>query len=94
LFGTVPYFTSRKSFKALGKNGTSSCHVKTLHLARRSADRMQRNTVPVLNQLRPASIEQCAEIETARMRREDVANQLIRASPGVTEILCWNAQMV
>ena len=36
------------------------------------------DTVPVLDQVRPASIEQRAEIEAERMSREDVANELVR----------------
>src|SRR5207253_7613606 len=42
LAGTIPSFTLRKFFKVPGKQGVSSCHVNTLHLARRVADRMQR----------------------------------------------------
>jgi len=36
------------------------------------------NQEPVLKQVRSASIEQRAEIETERMSREDVANELVR----------------
>lgn len=38
----IPYLALRKLCKAAGKQEVSSCHVKTLHLARRVADRTQR----------------------------------------------------
>src|ERR1700730_2259699 len=37
-----------------------------------------RNAVPVLQQVRPASVEQRAEIEVERMSREHIAYELIR----------------
>src|ERR1700724_416474 len=51
------------------------------HLASSAKSRRSyaaRNAVPVLQQVRPASVEQRAEIEVERMSREDIANELVR----------------
>jgi hypothetical protein len=41
----IPYLALRQLCRAAGKQKAGSCHVRTLYLARRVADRTQRRTL-------------------------------------------------